>query len=125
MPQHILAAILIQLDQPHPGKQEILCIEYALASKLDVYAVTNNVPAAVSMVVAGTVAAIITVLDPGGTLADDLAQWGGQLHIVRSSPPRRRDALEARILGSGLDTHQIATLLQVPPEEVRRRRQKN
>lgn len=123
MPHHILAAVLIQLDQPHVGKQELLCFEYAVTSRLEVIAVTHEVSAALSMVMVHTVAAIIAAVDPGGSFADDIARWGGQLHIVRQrAAPRRRDGLEDRILRSGLDTQQIARLLLVPAEEVRRRR---
>lgn len=119
MPHHILAAVLIQLDQPHPSKQELLCFEYAVTSRLEVIAVTNEVSAALSMVMVHTVAAVIAAVDPGGTFADELARWGGQLHVVR---PRRSDGIEDRVLRSGLDTQQIARLLKVSPEEARRRR---
>lgn len=120
---HILAAILIQLNQPHPGKQEILCFEYALASKLEPFGVCHRVDEALAMVMAGTVTAVITAIDPGGSLAEDLARFGGQLHIVRQHLRTPAvESLENRVLRSGLDTGQIATLLQVSPEEVRRRR---
>lgn len=123
MPHHIPAAVLIQLDQPHVAKQEILCFEYALTTSLVIVGKTFETLAALSMVRAGTVKAIITAVDPRGSLADDLVRLGGQLHIVRQAAvPRRRDDLEHRILRSGLDTQQIARLLLVPAEEVRRRR---
>lgn len=119
---HILAAILIQLDQPHVGKQELLCFEYAIANRLQVFAVTQEAAAALSMIVAGTVAAIISAIDPGGTLRVDVERCGGQLYVVREARRRRRDVdqLAERMYESGLDTKQIAKILQVPPEDVRR-----
>lgn len=125
MPHHILAAILIQLDQPHPSKQEILCFEYAIASRLQVIAVCHHGYEALSMIMAGTVAAVITAVNPGGDLAEDLGRFGGQLHIVRDGPPPQRQdvgRLARRMYRSGLDTTQIATILEVPPEQVRKHR---
>lgn len=124
MPHHILAAILIQLDHPHPGKQENLCLEYAAATHLQAIAVCHQAHEALAMVMAGTVAAVIAVVDPGGELGADIRRFGGTLHIVRDLPRQRSDLdrITERMYRSGLDTQQIATILEVPPEEVRRRR---
>lgn len=124
MPHHILAAILIQLDQPHPGKQEILCLEYAVANKLQAVTVCHQAYEALAVVMAGTVAAVIAAVDPGGTLAADLRKFGGQLHIVRDLPRQRTDVdlMAERMDRLGLTTQQIATILAVDPEEVRRRK---
>lgn len=125
MPHHILAAILIQLDQHDVGKQEILCFKYALATGLHVIGKCHHPDEALAMVMAGTVAAVITAVDPRGHLAQDLARFSGQLHIVREAPrPKGPDAGELcrRLYRSGLDTQQIATILEVPPEQVRRHR---
>jgi hypothetical protein len=126
VPHHILAAVLIQLDQPHPGKQELLCIQYALSSGLHVIGKCHEGYEALAMVTAGTVAAIITVVNPGGSLADDLARWSGQLHVVRPVVPTRRrpdvERLAGRMYQSGLDTQAISIILEVPPEQVRKHR---
>lgn len=123
MPYQILAAILIQLGQPHPVKQQILCFEYALAARLQPFAVCHLADEALAMIMAGTVAAIITAVDPGGSLAGDIGRWGGQLHIVRDVPqqPRLRRLAE-RMYRSGLDTGQIAAILEVSPERIRQHR---
>lgn len=124
MPQHILAAILVQLDAPHVAKQQVLCLEYALANKLQAIAVCHQAYEALSMVMAGTVAVVISAIDPGGSLAADLERFGGRLCVVRESRRRRPDAdiMVERMYARGLTTVEISAILEEPPEEVRRRR---
>lgn len=123
MPHRPPAAILIQNDRQHPSKQEALCLEYAEASGLRAVALCYHPSDCLALVMAGKVKAVITAVDPGGHCAVDLDRFGAKLHIVRETKARiRRDVehLVGRMYNSGLDTKQIATILEVDSQDVRR-----
>lgn len=117
------AAILIQLDQHHPDKQQALCLEYAETSGLRAVALCHHADDCIALVGLGKVTAVITAVEPGGGLAEHLERCGGRLHVVRETKTRiRRDVthLVGRMYRSGIDTGQIAAILEVPTRDVRK-----
>lgn len=123
MPHRPPAAILIQPDRQHPDKQQALCLEFAESAKLRAVALCHHPGDCLALAVAGEVRDVIAAVDPGGHLAADLERCGARLHIVRETKARiRRDVthLAGRMYNSGLDTKQIARILEVDSQEVRR-----
>lgn len=123
MPHRPAAAILIQLDKPHPDKQTTLCLEYTETSGLRAQVLCHLPSECLAMVMAGTVKAVITAVDPGGQLGEDLARFGGTLHVVREVRTRRRldvRRLVERMRSRGLDSQEIAAILDVDTKEIRR-----
>lgn len=123
MPHRPPAAILIQNDRQHPDKQQALCLEYAETSGLQTVALCYSPADCMALVMVGKVEAVITAVDPGGHCAEDLERFGAKLHVVRETKTRVRrdvDHLVGRMYNSGLDTGQIATILEVNTHDVRR-----
>lgn len=123
MPHRPPAAILIQNDRPHPDKQQALCLEYAESSGLRAVALCYHSQDCMALVMIGKVKAVITAVDPGGHCAEDLERFGAKLHVVRETKSRVRrdvDHLVGRMYNTGLDTGQIATILEVDTKDVRR-----
>lgn len=118
------AIIYINHDQPHPDKQEALTLRHAEAVGLHVVALCAN-PAACAAVVrsGGAAVVVVAVEDPG---LDELVRAaGGRVEVARpaAAPGRVRRGLVGivqRMVCRGMDTGDIAEILDVDTGEIRR-----
>ena len=117
---HLPAAILILMDRPHPDKQMELAL--TVAAEVPVFTICYHWRDCLKLILSGHISAVICAVDPGGEARDRLDQAGAQLVVVREEPARIRrnlNRLIERLYSRGMDSQEIATILEVPAQDVR------
>lgn len=116
------AAILVLLERPHPDKQEAIALSYAAAHQLQLVSLCHRLDDVVALLLAGTIRAVVAVVDPGPAARRTIETLGGALHVVREHESRLRrevSTLIARMAAEGLDPKKIAGILDVDTGDVR------
>lgn len=119
---HLPAAVLILLDRPHPDKQQALALAAAAAERLQVVALCHHWQDALALLLTKHIAAVVCAIDPGEDVAAAIGRVG-RLVVARQQPSRIRrsvDQLVARMAGRGMDSQEIAYILDVPTSDIRR-----
>lgn len=116
------AAVLIQRDRPHADKQETLAFAYAVANQLRIITRCHDLQDCIALLLTLQVRAVVVAVDPGGGARQMVERHGGQFHVAREQPRVRRDVshLAERMHARGVDTTDIAAILQVDTRDVRR-----
>lgn len=120
---HLLAAILILIDRPHPDKQEALALACAVANQLQVIAVCHRWEDCLPLFTGGHVSAIVAAVDPGDEARAAYESAGVRLFVAREQhvKVRGRDVnqLAVRMHARGLDSQEISQILEAPLPDVR------
>lgn len=122
MPQ-LPAAILILADRPHPDKQRAIAFAAASAEQLAVYTLCDTWRTCLTLIHDGHIDTVICALDPGEEACVAIERAGGRLVVAREQQSRIRRSvhqLVARLAGRGMDSQEIAYVLDVPTADVRR-----
>lgn len=120
---HLPAAILILIDRPHHDKQEALALAAAAAEKLHPTALCHHWQDCLSLLLAKHILAVVVALDPGDEARSAIETAGGRLVVAREAQGRIRRSvsqLVARLARRGMDSQEIAYVLDVPTAEIRR-----
>lgn len=120
---HLPAAILILADRPHPDKQEAIALAAAAAEQLQVAALCFHWNDCMALLLSRHIAAVVCALDPGEDARSALETAGGRVFIAREATGRIRRSvsqLVARLARGGMDSQEIAYVLDVPTADVRR-----
>lgn len=120
---HLPAAVLILIDRPHPTKQEALALAAAAAEALRVQALCHAWRDVMPLLLTRHIVAVVCALDPGEAARSAIETAGGRLIVARETSSRIRrsvDQLVSRLAGRGMDSQEIAYVLDVPTSDVRR-----
>ncbi len=119
---HLPAAVLILLDRPHPDKQQALALAAAAAERLNIVALCHHWQDALALLLTKHITAVVCAIDPGEDVTAAIGRVG-RLVVAREQHSRIRrsvDQLVARLAGRGMDSQEIAEVLDVPTSDVRR-----
>lgn len=120
---HLPAAILILADRPHPDKQEAIALAAAAAEQLRVLALCYHWQDCLSLILTRHIGVIVCALDPGDDCRSAVEVAGGRLVVAREATSRIRRSvtqLVARLARRGMDSQEIAYVLDVPTADVRK-----
>lgn len=118
---HLPAAVLILIDRPHPDKQRV--VAFAAAEQLRPITECHRWQDCLALILTRHIAAVVCALDPGDDARRAIESAGGRLIVARESTSRIRrsvNQLVSRLAGRGMDSQEIAYVLDVPTADVRR-----
>lgn len=120
---HLPAAVLILIDRPHPNKQRVIAFAAAAAEQLRPITECHDRQSCLALILSRHIAAVVCALDPGEDSRATIEKAGGRLIVARESTSRIRrsvNQLVSRLAGRGMDSQEIAYVLDVPTADVRR-----
>lgn len=120
---HLPAAILILANRPHPDKQEAVALAAAAAEQLRILALCHHWQDCLSLILTHHIVTVVCALDPGEDARSAIETAGGRVLVAREATSRIRRSvtqLVARLAGRGMDSQEIAYVLDVPTSDVRR-----
>lgn len=122
---HLPAAILIVVERPHPEKQWAVAQTAAAAEQLRVLTLCRHWQECLSLILTRHIATVICALDPGEDARKAIETAGGKVIVARESSSRIRRSVTDMVnrlirLDKGMDSQEIAYVLDVPTADVRR-----
>lgn len=119
---HLPAAILIMTDRPHPDKQEAIAL--AAAAGYDVKTVCHHWQDCLALALTKHISVVICAIDPGEEIRAAFERVGVTVVVAREQRVRVRNVNHVieRLYRRGIDTQEIAQILGVDTEDVRRSR---
>lgn len=118
---HLPAAILIMMDRPHPDKQEAIAL--AAAATFTVVALCHHWQDCLALALTKHISAVVCAVDPGDGVREAFERVGTTLVVAREQAVRIRrnqTQLVQRLYLRGIDTQEIAEILEIDTRDVRK-----
>lgn len=123
------ATLYVDHARPRADRQERLALQFAARAGLDVVALCQDPETCTALVRSGAVGVVVAALSVELKVIEMVEAAGGSVAVVRPevAPRARRGVrgIATRMRQRGIDTGEIAVMLAMPVNEVRRLLRRN